>query len=33
MKLYDEWIGKYTGEPGEPPTIDVAAAVEMVRTT
>ena len=31
MKLYDEWIGKYTGEPGEPPTIDVAAAVEMVK--
>jgi polar amino acid transport system substrate-binding protein len=31
MKLYEEWIGKYTGEPGEPPTIDVAAAVEMVK--
>ena len=31
MKLYDEWIGKYTGEPGEVPTIDVAAAVEMVK--
>jgi glutamate transport system substrate-binding protein len=31
LKLYDEWIGKYTGEPGEPPTIDVAAAVEMVK--
>jgi glutamate transport system substrate-binding protein len=31
MKLYDEWIGKYTGEPGEPPTIDVAAAVELVK--
>ena len=31
MKLYEQWIGKYTGEPGEPPTIDVAAAVEMVK--
>jgi glutamate transport system substrate-binding protein len=31
MKLYDEWIGKYTGEPGEPPAIDVAAAVELVK--
>ena len=31
MKLYDEWIGKYTKETGEPPTIDVAAAVEMVK--
>src|SRR5688572_14349352 len=30
-KLYEEWIGKYTGEPGEAPTIDVAAAVEMVK--
>jgi ABC-type amino acid transport substrate-binding protein len=31
MKVYDEWVGKYTKEPGEPPTIDVAAAVEMVK--
>lgn len=30
-KLYEEWIGKYTGEPGEAPTIDVDAAVEMVK--
>src|SRR5918998_5772544 len=22
-KLYEQWIGKYTGEPGEAPTIDV----------
>jgi ABC-type amino acid transport substrate-binding protein len=31
MKLFDEWIGKYTKETGEPPTIDVAEAVEMVK--
>ena len=26
-----EWIGKYTGEKGEPPTIDVDEAVELVK--
>jgi glutamate transport system substrate-binding protein len=31
MKLYEQWIGKYTGEPGEPPKIDVNAAVELVK--
>jgi len=30
-KLHQEWIGKYTGEKGEPPAIDVAAAVELVK--
>lgn len=31
MKLYDEWIGKYTKEPGEVPAITVAEAVELVK--
>jgi ABC-type amino acid transport substrate-binding protein len=31
MKVYDEWVGKYTGEPGEPPTIGVDEAVELVK--
>jgi ABC-type amino acid transport substrate-binding protein len=31
MKLYDQWIGKYTKEPGEPPAISVAEAVELVK--
>ncbi len=31
MKLYEQWIGKYTGEPGEPPTITVDEAVELVK--
>jgi ABC-type amino acid transport substrate-binding protein len=30
-KLYEEWIGKYTGEPGEAPTINVDEAVELVK--
>lgn len=31
MKVYDEWVGKYTKEPGEPPTIGVDEAVELVK--
>ena len=31
MKIYDEWVGKYTGEPGEPPTMTVDEAVETVK--
>ncbi len=31
MKLYEEWIGKYTKEPGEVPAITVAEAVELVK--
>ncbi len=31
MKLYDQWIGKYTKEPGEPPAISVTDAVELVK--
>jgi ABC-type amino acid transport substrate-binding protein len=31
MKLYDQWIGKYTKEPGEAPAISVAEAVELVK--
>lgn len=31
LTIYDEWVGKYTGETGEPPSIDVAAAVELVK--
>jgi hypothetical protein len=31
MKLYDQWIGKYTKEPGEVPAITVAEAVELVK--
>jgi glutamate transport system substrate-binding protein len=30
-KLHQEWIGKYTGEKGEPPTIGVDEAVELVK--
>jgi glutamate transport system substrate-binding protein len=30
-KLHQEWIGKYTGEKGEAPTIDVQQAVELVK--
>ena len=30
-KLHEEWIGKYTEETGEPPTIGVAEAVELVK--
>jgi len=30
-ELYEEWIGKYTGEPGEPPTINVEEAIELVK--
>jgi glutamate transport system substrate-binding protein len=30
-KLHQEWIGKYTGEQGEPPTIGVDEAVELVK--
>jgi glutamate transport system substrate-binding protein len=31
MKLYDQWIGKYTKEPGEVPAITVAEAVDLVK--
>jgi glutamate transport system substrate-binding protein len=31
MKIYDTWVGKYTGEPGEPPTMTVDEAVETVK--
>ena len=30
-KLHEQWIGKYTGEKGEPPTITVDEAVELVK--
>ena len=30
-KLHQDWIGKYTGETAEPPTITVAEAVELVK--
>jgi len=30
-KLHQEWIGKYTNEKGEPPTIGVDEAVELVK--
>jgi len=30
-KLHEEWIGKYTGEKGEVPTIGVDEAVELVK--
>src|SRR3954468_12315121 len=30
-KLHQQWIGKYTGEKGEPPTIGVDEAVELVK--
>ena len=30
-KLHEQWIGKYTGEKGEPPTIGVDEAVELVK--
>jgi glutamate transport system substrate-binding protein len=30
-ELFDTWIGKYTGEQGEPPTISVDEAVELVK--
>ena len=30
-ELYDTWIGKYTGQQGEPPTITVDEAVELVK--
>ena len=30
-KLHQEWIGKYTKETAEPPTISVAEAVELVK--
>jgi ABC-type amino acid transport substrate-binding protein len=29
--LHDEWIGKYTGQEGEPPAISVDEAVELVK--
>lgn len=31
QKIYDTWVGKYTGEPGEPPTMTVDEAVETVK--
>lgn len=31
QKVYDEWVGKYTKEPGEPPTMTVDEAVETVK--
>ena len=30
-KLHEQWIGKYTGEKGEVPTITVPEAVELVK--
>jgi ABC-type amino acid transport substrate-binding protein len=30
-ELFDTWIGKYTGQQGEPPTISVDEAVELVK--
>jgi glutamate transport system substrate-binding protein len=30
-KLHEQWIGKYTGEKGEAPTIGVDEAVELVK--
>ncbi len=30
-ELFDNWIGKYTGQQGEPPTITVEEAVELVK--
>jgi glutamate transport system substrate-binding protein len=30
-KLHQQWIGKYTGEKGDPPTIGVDEAVELVK--
>ena len=30
-ELFDTWIGKYTGQQGEPPTISVEEAVELVK--
>ncbi len=30
-KLHEQWIGKYTGQKGEPPTIGVDEAVELVK--
>jgi ABC-type amino acid transport substrate-binding protein len=30
-ELFDNWIGKYTGQQGEPPTITVDEAVELVK--
>ncbi len=30
-ELHQQWIGKYTGETAEPPTITVDEAVEMVK--
>jgi glutamate transport system substrate-binding protein len=31
MKLFDQWIGKYTKQKGEPPAISVDEAVELVK--
>jgi glutamate transport system substrate-binding protein len=31
MKLFDQWIGKYTKQKGEPPTISVDEAVALVK--
>jgi glutamate transport system substrate-binding protein len=31
MKVFDQWIGKYTKQKGEPPAISVAEAVELVK--
>jgi glutamate transport system substrate-binding protein len=30
-ETYDKWVGKYTGEDSEPPTIGVDEAVELVK--
>ena len=30
-ELHEQWIGKYTGQEGEPPTITVDEAVELVK--
>jgi ABC-type amino acid transport substrate-binding protein len=30
-ELHEQWIGRYTGQEGEPPTISVEEAVELVK--
>jgi glutamate transport system substrate-binding protein len=30
-EIYENWVGKYTGEPGTPPNISVDEAIELVK--
>jgi glutamate transport system substrate-binding protein len=30
-EIYENWVGKYTGEPGTPPNISVEEAIELVK--